>query len=77
MNPRAVLGTSFLAVQPEITNLLAELQGKRNEFDKAGFKILDVRSLIRDSLKIQQEKAGDLGGAVRPHLQSFTCYMIK
>lgn len=62
---RTVIGTSFLAVQPEINNLLTELQGKRKEFDKAGFKILDVRSLIRDSLKIQQDKAGDLGGAVR------------
>ncbi|KAF6840023.1 antigenic cell wall [Colletotrichum musicola] len=63
-NQSTVVGTSFLAIQPEITNLLTELQGKRKEFDKAGFKILDVRSLIRDSVKIQQDKAGDLGGAL-------------
>ncbi|KAF6839184.1 antigenic cell wall [Colletotrichum plurivorum] len=62
-NQSTVIGTSFLAIQPEINNLLTELQGKRKEFDKAGFKILDVRSLIRDSVNIQQDKAGDLGGA--------------
>ncbi|GKT57545.1 antigenic cell wall protein [Colletotrichum tofieldiae] len=57
------VGTQFLALQPDINNLLAELQGKRKEFDKAGFKILDVRSLIRDSVEIQKDKANDLGGA--------------
>ncbi|GKT51597.1 uncharacterized protein ColSpa_11778 [Colletotrichum spaethianum] len=57
------VGTQFLALQPDINNLLNELQSKRKEFDKAGFKILDVRSLIRDSVAIQKDKAGDLGGA--------------
>ncbi|KZL75640.1 antigenic cell wall [Colletotrichum incanum] len=57
------VGTQFLALQPDINNLLAELQSKRKEFDKAGFKILDVRSLIRDSVEIQKDKANDLGGA--------------
>lgn len=58
------IGTQFLSLQPEINNLLTEVQGKRPEFDKAGFRILDVRSLIRDSVVIQKDKAGDLGGAV-------------
>ncbi|KAF6811173.1 antigenic cell wall [Colletotrichum sojae] len=71
-NQSTVVGTSFLAIQPEITNLLTELQGKRKEFDKAGFKILDVRSLIRDSVKIQQDKAGDLGGFRRADFEQLT-----
>lgn len=62
--PRTEIGTRFLSLQPDINNLLTELQSKRGEFDKAGFKILDVRSLIRDSVVIQKDKAGDLGGAV-------------
>ncbi|WYZ37634.1 hypothetical protein EsH8_II_001140 [Colletotrichum jinshuiense] len=62
-NESTKIGTKFLALQPDINNLLTELQGKRREFDKAGFKILDVRSLIRDSLVIQQDKAGQLGTA--------------
>ncbi|TIC95471.1 hypothetical protein CH35J_008231 [Colletotrichum higginsianum] len=57
------IGTRFLSLQPDINNLLTELQSKRGEFDKAGFKILDVRSLIRDSVVIQKDKASDLGGA--------------
>ncbi|TDZ38560.1 hypothetical protein C8035_v004808 [Colletotrichum spinosum] len=57
------IGTQFLDLQPDISGLLSELQGKRREFDKAGFRILDVRSLIRDSVVIQQDKASDLGGA--------------
>ncbi|KAL0940564.1 antigenic cell wall [Colletotrichum truncatum] len=62
-NQSLQIGTQFLNLQPEITNLLTNLQGKRKEFDKAGFKLLDVRSLIRDSLVIQQDKASDLGSA--------------
>ncbi|TQN66324.1 hypothetical protein CSHISOI_08587 [Colletotrichum shisoi] len=57
------IGTRFLGLQPDINNLLTELQSKRCEFDKAGFKILDVRSLIRDSVVVQKDKASDLGGA--------------
>ncbi|KAJ0134961.1 hypothetical protein CTA2_2401, partial [Colletotrichum tanaceti] len=57
------VGARFLGLQPDINNLLTELQSKRREFDKAGFRILDVRSLIRDSVVIQKDKAGDLGGA--------------
>ncbi|KAK1639324.1 hypothetical protein BDP81DRAFT_512270 [Colletotrichum phormii] len=62
-NESTQIGTQFLGLQPEINNLLTEVQGKRAEFDKAGFRILDVRSLIRDSVVIQKDKAGDLGGA--------------
>ncbi|KAK7436790.1 hypothetical protein CaCOL14_000452 [Colletotrichum acutatum] len=62
-NESTQIGTQFLSLQPEINNLLTEVQGKRPEFDKAGFRILDVRSLIRDSVVIQKDKAGDLGGA--------------
>ncbi|KAF9878454.1 antigenic cell wall [Colletotrichum karsti] len=62
-NESTQIGTQFLALQPEISTLLTNLQDKRKQFDKAGFKILDVKSLIRDDLKIQQNKAGDLGGA--------------
>ncbi|KAI8182186.1 hypothetical protein K4K51_001217 [Colletotrichum sp. SAR 10_75] len=62
-NESTTIGTRFLALQPDINNLLTTLEGKRPQFDKAGFKILDVRSLIRDDLKIQSDKATDLGGA--------------
>ncbi|OHF02487.1 hypothetical protein CORC01_02182 [Colletotrichum orchidophilum] len=62
-NESTQIGTQFLGLQPEINNLLTEVQGKRREFDKAGFKILDVRSLIRDSVVLQKDKAGDLGSA--------------
>ncbi|WDK09224.1 hypothetical protein CGRA01v4_00502 [Colletotrichum graminicola] len=58
------VGIKFLGLQPDINNLLANLKSKRKEFDKAGFKILDVRSLIRDSVAIQQSKSDDLGRAV-------------
>ncbi|EQB43668.1 hypothetical protein CGLO_17650 [Colletotrichum gloeosporioides Cg-14] len=63
-NESTTIGTRFLALQPDINNLLTTLEGKRPQFDKAGFKILDVRSLIRDDLKIQSDKATDLGGAL-------------
>ncbi|KAK1584983.1 uncharacterized protein LY79DRAFT_671414 [Colletotrichum navitas] len=55
------VGIKFLGLQPDINSLLTNLKSKRREFDKAGFKILDVRSLIRDSVTIQQGKADDLG----------------
>ncbi|KAK2037771.1 hypothetical protein LZ31DRAFT_600168, partial [Colletotrichum somersetense] len=57
------VGAKFLGLQPDINNLISNLKGKRKEFDKAGFKILDVRSLIRDSVTIQKDKASDLGTA--------------
>ncbi|KAK1994400.1 hypothetical protein LX36DRAFT_673166 [Colletotrichum falcatum] len=57
------VGLKFLALQPDINNLITNLKGKRKEFDKAGFRILDVRSLIRDSVTIQKGKAQDLGDA--------------
>ncbi|ORY66244.1 hydrophobic surface binding protein A-domain-containing protein [Pseudomassariella vexata] len=58
------IGQQFLTVQPQISALLTILDDKRPEFDKAGFKILDVTSLIRDDLKIQEQGATDLGGAL-------------
>ncbi|KAK2016484.1 hypothetical protein LZ32DRAFT_688848 [Colletotrichum eremochloae] len=57
------IGVKFVGLQPDINNLLTNLKAKRKEFDKAGFRILDVRSLIRDSVTIQKGKAGDLGTA--------------
>ncbi|OLN86278.1 hypothetical protein CCHL11_04163 [Colletotrichum chlorophyti] len=62
-NESTVIGTRFLGIQPDINNLLTNLGKKRKEFDKAGFNILDVRSLIRDTIVIQKDKAGDLGDA--------------
>ncbi|KAK1984478.1 hydrophobic surface binding protein A-domain-containing protein [Colletotrichum cereale] len=64
------IGVKFLALQPDITNLIGNLKEKRPEFDKAGFKILDVRSLIRDSVTIQKDKADDLGLAFKKALDA-------
>jgi hypothetical protein len=54
-----------LGIQPDITTLLNNLAAKKPDFDQAGLKILDVRSLIRDSVSIQQEGAKELGTSVR------------
>ncbi|KAK2022015.1 hypothetical protein LX32DRAFT_658001 [Colletotrichum zoysiae] len=62
------VGAKFLGLQPDINNLISNLKDKRKEFDKAGFRILDVRSLIRDSVTIQKDKAGDLGTAFKKTL---------
>ncbi|KAH8890251.1 hypothetical protein GQ53DRAFT_722205 [Thozetella sp. PMI_491] len=64
VNESTTLGVQFLGLQPKITDLLSRLQTKRPEFDKAGFKILDVRSLIRDDLTSQQKQADTLGTAL-------------
>ncbi|KAJ0114133.1 ntigenic cell wall [Diaporthe amygdali] len=58
------VGLQFLGVQPDITRLLTNLDGKKPDFDKAGLKILDVRSLIRDSVSIQQTNAKTLGSSL-------------
>ncbi|KAI3399749.1 hypothetical protein diail_5817 [Diaporthe ilicicola] len=55
------VGLEFLGVQPSITTLLKNLAAKKPDFDQAGLKIIDVRSLIRDSVSIQQEGAKTLG----------------
>ncbi|KAG8165647.1 hypothetical protein KVR01_004199 [Diaporthe batatas] len=55
------VGVQFLGVQPDITTLLNNLAAKKPDFDQAGLKLLDVRSLIRDTISIQQEGAGQLG----------------
>lgn len=70
---RTQVGIQFLGIQPDITKLLTNLAAKKPDFDKAGLKILDVRSLIRDSVAIQQNGAKQLGSSVRPgrvHSQS-------
>ncbi|KAL1846228.1 hypothetical protein Daus18300_014324 [Diaporthe australafricana] len=58
------VGIQFLGIQPDITTLLTNLAAKRPDFDEAGLKILDVRSLIRDSVSIQQEGAKGLGNSL-------------
>lgn len=58
------MGVSFLALQPNINLLLNNLQGKRAAFDGAASGLLDTRSLIRDSITIQQNTAKDLGASV-------------
>lgn len=62
---RTQVGLQFLGIQPDITTLLNNLDAKKPDFDKAGLKILDVRSLIRDSVSIQQQGAKELGSSVR------------
>lgn len=61
---RTQVGLQFLGIQPDITTLLNNLDAKKPDFDKAGLKILDVRSLIRDSVSIQQQGAKELGSSV-------------
>lgn len=61
---RTQVGIQFLGIQPDITKLLTNLAAKKPDFDKAGLKILDVRSLIRDSVSIQQQGAKELGSSV-------------
>lgn len=61
---RTQVGIQFLGIQPDITTLLNNLAAKKPDFDQAGLKILDVRSLIRDSVSIQQEGAKELGSSV-------------
>lgn len=61
---RTQVGIQFLGIQPDITTLLNNLAAKKPDFDKAGLKILDVRSLIRDSVSIQQNGAKELGSSV-------------
>lgn len=61
---RTQVGIQFLGIQPDITTLLNNLAAKKPDFDKAGLKILDVRSLIRDSVSIQQQGAKELGSSV-------------
>ncbi|KAI7775447.1 hypothetical protein LA080_006824 [Diaporthe eres] len=58
------VGVQFLGIQPDITTLLNNLAAKKPDFDKAGLKILDVRSLIRDSVSIQQQGAKELGSSL-------------
>lgn len=66
---RTQVGIQFLGIQPDITTLLNNLAAKKPDFDEAGLKILDVRSLIRDSVSIQQQGAKELGSSVcRGHL---------
>lgn len=60
------MGISFLFLQPNINQLLGNLGAKRSQFDNAAFGILDVRSLIHDSLVIQQNASQALGQAVSP-----------
>lgn len=64
MSCRTQVGIQFLGIQPDITTLLNNLAAKKPDFDEAGLKILDVRSLIRDSVSIQQEGAKQLGSSV-------------
>lgn len=64
MMGRTQVGIQFLGIQPDITTLLNNLAAKKPDFDQAGLKILDVRSLIRDSVSIQQEGAKTLGTSV-------------
>lgn len=72
---RTQVGIQFLGIQPDITTLLNNLDAKKPDFDQAGLKILDVRSLIRDSLSIQQQGATELGSSVRstPHFPCPLC----
>ncbi|POS76808.1 hypothetical protein DHEL01_v204803 [Diaporthe helianthi] len=58
------VGIQFLGIQPDINILLKNLAAKKPDFDQAGLKILDVRSLIRDSVSIQQEGAKTLGNSL-------------
>lgn len=61
---RTQVGIQFLGIQPDINILLKNLAAKKPDFDQAGLKILDVRSLIRDSVSIQQEGAKTLGNSL-------------
>lgn len=62
--PRTTVGISFLSVQPNINLLLQNLDAKQPQFDTAAFGLLDTRSLIHDTLVIQQDGADSLGTAV-------------
>lgn len=61
---RTAIGIEFLFLQPNINLLLQNLDAKRDQFDSALFGILDTRSLIRDTLIIQQNNSAALGTAV-------------
>lgn len=58
------MGIEFLFLQPNINLLLQNLNAKQGQFDNALYGILDTRSLIRDTLIIQQTTAAGLGTAV-------------
>lgn len=61
---RTAVGIEFLFLQPNINLLLQNLNAKQGQFDNALYGILDTRSLIRDTLIIQQTTAAGLGTAV-------------
>lgn len=67
---RTAVGIEFLFLQPNINLLLQNLNAKQGQFDNALYGILDTRSLIRDTLIIQQNTAGGLGTAVGSTLSS-------
>ncbi|KAJ4420332.1 hypothetical protein N0V82_004431 [Gnomoniopsis sp. IMI 355080] len=58
------VGIEFLFLQPNINLLLQNLDAKQGDFDNALFGILDTRSLIRDTLIIQQNNSAALGTAL-------------
>lgn len=64
------MGIEFLFLQPNINLLLQNLNAKQGQFDNALYGILDTRSLIRDTLIIQQTTAGGLGTAVSLNFSS-------
>lgn len=67
---RTAVGIEFLFLQPNINLLLQNLNAKQGQFDNALYGILDTRSLIRDTLIIQQNTAAGLGTAVGSTLSS-------
>ncbi|KAL1617845.1 hypothetical protein SLS54_007627 [Diplodia seriata] len=60
----ATVGQQFLQLQPQINSLLDNIKLKEPEFEKAGFGLIDVVSLLRSNLEDQKEGAKDLGDAV-------------
>lgn len=69
------MGIAFLFLQPNINQLLNNLNTKRPQFDTALFGILDVRSLIHDTLVVQQNGSEALGKAVSLQESSKTLIM--
>ncbi|KKY24420.1 putative antigenic cell wall [Diplodia seriata] len=59
----ATVGQMFLQLQPQINSLLDNIKSKEPEFEKAGFGLIDVISLLRSNLEDQKDGAKDLGDA--------------
>ncbi|CAN8097529.1 unnamed protein product [Discula destructiva] len=60
----ANVGIAFLFLQPNINMLLQNLNSKQSLLDGAGFGLLDTRSLIHDTLALQQNGSKALGDSL-------------